>query len=254
MRPLPLAERSGQEGPISTTVGRITPLTFERYRICELFAELLHCSNMSLLNRPAEFNYLYDADGRLQGGLTALEDLANVISMGTGEDGDNDAMDDGTDEMEPAMELPVRATSQDDASLLDSDEDMSDGVGPGSSDDDPMEDITIPTSPNPSSVPIPNPPSPAVASSPPDAFSPPPSSSPPSSPSISVSEVPRRRSSSNASLSSNGSMRTKRAGGSKRSSRRFTLQDNTQPDVSIPVGERFKQRLLDAKVLSAVLV
>src|SRR5688572_26306392 len=28
----------------------MVPLGFERFRICELFAELLHCSNMSLLN------------------------------------------------------------------------------------------------------------------------------------------------------------------------------------------------------------
>lgn len=27
------------------------PLTFERFRICELYAELLHCSNMTILNR-----------------------------------------------------------------------------------------------------------------------------------------------------------------------------------------------------------
>lgn len=41
-----------KNGPLRTTVGDITLLTFERYRICELFAELLHCSNMALLNRP----------------------------------------------------------------------------------------------------------------------------------------------------------------------------------------------------------
>ncbi|KAF7726982.1 hypothetical protein EC973_008177 [Apophysomyces ossiformis] len=37
-------------GPASTTVGERTPLGFERLKICELFAELLHCSNMSNLN------------------------------------------------------------------------------------------------------------------------------------------------------------------------------------------------------------
>ncbi|KAI8378892.1 SIT4 phosphatase-associated protein-domain-containing protein [Choanephora cucurbitarum] len=37
-------------GPIHTTLGEMEPLGFERLKICELFAELLHCSNMSNLN------------------------------------------------------------------------------------------------------------------------------------------------------------------------------------------------------------
>ena len=32
--------------------GSIEPLGFERFKICELIAELLHCSNMTLLNEP----------------------------------------------------------------------------------------------------------------------------------------------------------------------------------------------------------
>ncbi|CAG8442666.1 6534_t:CDS:10 [Ambispora leptoticha] len=36
--------------PIETTIGKMVPLGFERFRICELFAELIHCSNMSLMN------------------------------------------------------------------------------------------------------------------------------------------------------------------------------------------------------------
>ncbi|KAG0367781.1 SIT4 phosphatase-associated protein-domain-containing protein [Gamsiella multidivaricata] len=40
-------------GPIDTSIGKQTPLGFERLKICELFAELLHCSNMAVLNsRP----------------------------------------------------------------------------------------------------------------------------------------------------------------------------------------------------------
>ncbi|CAG8554022.1 7751_t:CDS:10, partial [Acaulospora colombiana] len=35
---------------IDTTIGKMVPLGFERFKICELFAELLHCSNMRLLN------------------------------------------------------------------------------------------------------------------------------------------------------------------------------------------------------------
>jgi hypothetical protein len=37
---------------IPTTFGLIEPVGFERFRICELYAELLHCSNMGLLNDP----------------------------------------------------------------------------------------------------------------------------------------------------------------------------------------------------------
>ncbi len=37
---------------INTPFGEIEPLGFERFKICELTAELLHCSNMILLNEP----------------------------------------------------------------------------------------------------------------------------------------------------------------------------------------------------------
>ncbi|KAJ1940963.1 sporulation-induced protein, partial [Linderina macrospora] len=43
--------RSSTE-PVPTTLGLREPLGFERLRICELFAELLHCSNMPRLNMP----------------------------------------------------------------------------------------------------------------------------------------------------------------------------------------------------------
>ncbi|KAF9355926.1 hypothetical protein BGX26_005931 [Mortierella sp. AD094] len=40
-------------GPIESSIGKQTPLGFERLKICEMFAELLHCSNMAVLNsRP----------------------------------------------------------------------------------------------------------------------------------------------------------------------------------------------------------
>ncbi|KAJ2669375.1 sporulation-induced protein [Coemansia spiralis] len=42
--------RSSTE-PVPTTQGLREPLGFERLRICELFAELLHCSNMPRLNQ-----------------------------------------------------------------------------------------------------------------------------------------------------------------------------------------------------------
>ena len=50
-----LHPRSGT-GPVATTLQNFAvqePLTFERFRICELYAEMLHCSNMAILNRPS---------------------------------------------------------------------------------------------------------------------------------------------------------------------------------------------------------
>ncbi|KAG9039180.1 hypothetical protein FRB95_011765 [Tulasnella sp. JGI-2019a] len=66
--------------PLATTTGSVVPLTFERFRICELYAEVLHCSNMTLLNRQPDIGPAYDDQGRLQGGLKALEDLARVCN------------------------------------------------------------------------------------------------------------------------------------------------------------------------------
>ncbi|KAI9007011.1 SIT4 phosphatase-associated protein-domain-containing protein [Phycomyces nitens] len=41
-------------GPMKTSIGEQMPLGFERLKICELFAELIHCSNMSNLNSSSE--------------------------------------------------------------------------------------------------------------------------------------------------------------------------------------------------------
>lgn len=44
---------SGNKLPLlKTPFGEIEPLGFEKFKICELIAELLHCSNMTLLNEP----------------------------------------------------------------------------------------------------------------------------------------------------------------------------------------------------------
>ena len=61
----------------------ITPLTLERYRICEFYAELLHCSNMSLLNRPVALDRLYDSEGYLARGWLAADDLADALATGS---------------------------------------------------------------------------------------------------------------------------------------------------------------------------
>lgn len=45
-----LLMESKEQMKLKTTFGEIEPLGFERFKICELIAELLHCSNMALLN------------------------------------------------------------------------------------------------------------------------------------------------------------------------------------------------------------
>ena len=82
MKPLP------ESSKIDTSIGTITPLSFERYRITELYAELLHCSNMALLNRPPGSGPQYSAKGTLLGGIDGLQVLAKALSGGE-ESGDD---------------------------------------------------------------------------------------------------------------------------------------------------------------------
>lgn len=140
-----------QQGPINTTIGPMTPFTLERYRIVEVYAELLHCSNMSLLNRPANYSRMYDSEGRLQGGLGGLEELAHVIALngsyrsGGEEDGDEIGVDE-RDEIEPALDFPIRSAGAGGNEMLGSDDDegMTDSEDePGSSDDEAMEEIVM---------------------------------------------------------------------------------------------------------------
>ncbi|KAI8064312.1 SIT4 phosphatase-associated protein-domain-containing protein [Gilbertella persicaria] len=62
-------------GPIRTTLGEMEPLGFERLKICELFAELLHCSNMSNLNH---FNVAADDEEEEEG----KEEKESGLSVG----------------------------------------------------------------------------------------------------------------------------------------------------------------------------
>ncbi|TIB73962.1 SAPS-domain-containing protein [Wallemia mellicola] len=75
-----LAFPRSYKGPIQSSMGPIKPLTFERFRICELYAELLHCSNMGIFNRNTTVGPYYDNYGRLIGGLDALTQLARALS------------------------------------------------------------------------------------------------------------------------------------------------------------------------------
>ncbi|KAI0345113.1 SAPS-domain-containing protein [Trametopsis cervina] len=241
-----LREPRSNKGPVLTTVGALQPLTFERYRICELYAELLHCSNMSLLNRPSEFDHLYDSEGRLQGGLSALEELAQVIAIGAGNDRDEDNIDDDENEdMEPAHEFPVSAAH--DSSSLDSDDDMSGD----SSDEDAMEDISIYDDSNSLSASTSSLPENPLERFPSATLS----SSPMSSPSLhpnALTHVQSRQADSADPLTRPRSSNSRRSS-SRRSSRRSTVVEPGVQSNSIVLGERLKLRFLEYNVVSTLL-
>jgi serine/threonine-protein phosphatase 6 regulatory subunit 3 len=200
---------------------------------------------MALLNRPVEHNSLYDAQGRLQGGLSALEDLANVIAMGAGSDGGEDAMDQ-EDEMEPAQELPVSDPSH---VAVDSDEDMSSSEDdePSSSDDEAMEEIAIDEEPAPAPTEAS---SAAGMSDEPVTLSPPDAIMAPSPPLAS----PLQRTGSSGRVSPNGRSASRPRSLRSRSSRRALRRSSLNAEGDLPPGEKLKQKFLSANVLSTMLV
>ncbi|KAF8912191.1 SIT4 phosphatase-associated protein-domain-containing protein [Gymnopilus junonius] len=238
-------------GPISTTIGTMTPFTLERYRIVELYAELLHCSNMSLLNRSSAFSHVYDSDGRLQGGLAGLEELAQVIALNSGNDREPEDMDQDNEYDEegpaPTLTFPVRNPAED-SSSLDSDDDMTGSEEPGSSDDEAMEEIAMydePLSPIPVHQGLPQL---TVAASPENTA-------------LSESLDPSLKGNTGLSVASSpesespGLMSSRSSGrGSRRSSRsrrRATLEGSTE--TLLPVGEQLKRRWLDHGVLVTMI-
>lgn len=55
--------RSVERGKLNSAWGaKIEPLGFDRFKTCELMAELLHCSNMGLLNEPGSDDYVRQRD------------------------------------------------------------------------------------------------------------------------------------------------------------------------------------------------
>ncbi|KDN50850.1 SAPS-domain-containing protein [Tilletiaria anomala UBC 951] len=90
-----LTQPSESTAKLAMTIGPITPLSFERYRITELYAELLHCSNMALLNRAPGSGPQYSKQGTLMGGIDGLQVLAKALQGLDGNDGDDDASSTG---------------------------------------------------------------------------------------------------------------------------------------------------------------
>ncbi|KOS20146.1 Extragenic suppressor of kinetochore protein 1 [Escovopsis weberi] len=70
---------SGRQGLASTFGERLEPLGFDRFKTCELMAELLHCSNMGLLNEVGSEKLIAARDAerqrlRSEGRLGSRED------------------------------------------------------------------------------------------------------------------------------------------------------------------------------------
>ncbi|KAL5532801.1 SIT4 [Sanghuangporus sanghuang] len=244
--------RSANE-TVPTTLGPLIPLTFERFRICELYAELLHCSNMSLLNRPPEYDNLYDEEGRLKGGLSAMEFLARVIAIGSGTDDQGD-MDADEDEMEPAQELPVHSTDLSSLDYSDEDEDMSTGDGASSSEADGMEEIDMSEETHVASPPPVSPreedssnehPSLAVPSAP-ITFTLPTSES-------SRQESNRIRSKSRSPSLTNSDRSSIMSRPASAGSRRMRRSGLLETSGYLPIGDKLKQSFTETRVLSALL-
>ena len=195
---------------------------------------------MALLNRSSDFDHLYDSEGRLQGGLSALEELAQVIAIGNGT-GDNDGMDDeDEDEVESSHEFPVSHAPS--SSLIDSDEDMS-GDEPGSSDDDAMEEIAMYDSPRTDPQDKGSEHTPARVASPITLSTP---AHPSTSPGD-VASFPQRQ----TPPDQEAPHPRPRSSSSRRSLRRHTKDVPAGRPV---LGERLKQRFLEANVASTLLV
>lgn len=140
-----------QKNKIDSTFGdKLEPLGFDRFKTCELMAELLHCSNMGLLNEPGSEEMIATRDAerqrlRNEGKLgplkeedPSIEDLTMRRSHAEPKEVRRlevtNADDDGFEEVEPSKEMSEDTShefvkAEDDippvtaSSLLDKDDD-----------------------------------------------------------------------------------------------------------------------------------
>lgn len=193
---------------------------------------------------------MYDSQGRLQGGLSGLEELAQVIALNSSTDRPNDNTIEEDDDPPSSRDFPVRnPTEFSSPSTLDSDEDMGSSE-PGSSDDEAMEEIAMyedaPLSPIPITkalpqmTPLPISPSESAFSLLTDMGdqSSPHTSSP--NPDSDASDMASRQS------IDKGSRRR------SRSRRRLTTEASTE--TLLPIGEQLKRRLLEENVVASIIV
>ena len=74
--------RRVDRGQLNSAWGaKVEPLGFDRFKTCELMAELLHCSNMGLLNEPGSDDYVRQRDAereRLLAAANPQRDLSDA--------------------------------------------------------------------------------------------------------------------------------------------------------------------------------
>ncbi|KAF5092557.1 hypothetical protein D0Z00_004524 [Geotrichum galactomycetum] len=116
---------------LKTAFGQIEPLGFERFKICELVAELLHCSNMALLNdlngeqmvRTRDIERIrirkhhYEVEGgypplEYPGAVVDAQDEKNVQSAGNNLAEDNEGSANGMTSQNMAAELATDEQSE----------------------------------------------------------------------------------------------------------------------------------------------
>jgi len=199
---------------------------------------------MSLLNRSVAYAHMYDSEGRLQGGLSGLEELAQVIALNSGNDRPHEATAEGEDDSTPAKDFPIRSMPEfSSPSTLDSDEDMDSEAG--SSDDEAMEEIAMYDEPQLSPTHALSQITSAMTLSPESSLA-----------SESDDGLITLDSSSKGALSpeseaSGNRFRPSRRGSSKSSRRRTTIEGSVE---FLPIGEQLKRRLLEENVVGLIIV
>ncbi|KAF9912144.1 hypothetical protein EC991_000554 [Linnemannia zychae] len=89
-------------GPILTSIGKQTPLGFERLKICEMFAELLHCSNMAVLNSKPIITVSADGTVRIPKVTVATHLSAHSVN---GDADDEEESNGGNDQHDSSKDL-----------------------------------------------------------------------------------------------------------------------------------------------------
>lgn len=107
---------------------KIEPLGFDRFKTCELMAELLHCSNMGLLNERGSEQYVRERDLererlKAEGQLTSIRQPASAIT---------EFSEDSTNFVNGVSPLGLNSSSEDTPKL---------GVMNSSAEDDGFEDV-----------------------------------------------------------------------------------------------------------------
>ncbi|GMF55600.1 unnamed protein product [[Candida] boidinii] len=85
---------------LETPFGQIEPLGFERFKICELIAELLHCSNMALLNDEKGEEIVRERDEVRESLIQEHKKLLNQNYLQNLNEDDDEITDDNTHQVD----------------------------------------------------------------------------------------------------------------------------------------------------------